>query len=348
MHEWLRELRETVLDKYGDVLMVGELPGTEASEVLRYVSAEAREYSCVFDFDVVSLGGGNAEGIKKYQTSTHTLPQFKEAFRKVQHLMRGSDAWVTVFAENHDQGRSLSRFATDDPRFREQAAKMLAALLACLTGTLFLYQGQEIGMYNFPLPSGKPEDWTIEDIKDIDSLNSYYDVADRFDNDPLWCKKALAGIQRVGRDNARTPVQWDDSPNAGFSTAKPWMRVHDDYKNVNVKKQQSDPNSPLSFWKKMLKLRKQYSDLCVFGDFEIWDKSELDVFTLTKTNEVNGLQGQKLVVFCSFSDVEQPMYWPEGCRKGEGAELLISNLKEGEKVGRYLTPWEARVYLVKA
>ena len=341
MHEWLKEQREKVLDKYGDVFMVGELPGTEAAEVLKYVSAEARELSCVFDFDVVSLGGRHGEGIKKHQVSAHTLPDFKEAIRKICDVTKGTDAWSTAFLENHDQGRSLSRFATDKPEFREQAAKMLATLLCTLSGTLFLYQGQEIGTVNLP------KSWGIEEIKDIDSLNAYNDVKDRLQGDELWLKKAMAGIQRVGRDNARLPITWDDGPNAGFTTGTPWCRVHDNYKEVNVAKQQKEPDSPLNFWKKMLKLRKRYADLCVFGDFEVWDKNDLDVFTFVKVNSKrNGMAKEMLVVFLSFSDEVQPLYWPSQC-EGRERELVVSNLGEGVEVGKYLSAWESRVYLVK-
>ncbi|KIX03649.1 uncharacterized protein Z518_07202 [Rhinocladiella mackenziei CBS 650.93] len=334
IHEWLKEQRKQVLDKYGDVLMVGELPGTGAAEVLRYVSAESRELSCVFDFDVVNLGGDKEGGAKKHHTARHTLPEFKEAIRKVQDLIRGTDAWSTVFLENHDQGRSLSRFATDKPQFRDQAAKMLAVLMCCLTGTLFLYQGQEIGMYNHP------EHWGIEELRDVDSLNAYNDVKTRHKSDPLWLKKATKGLQLIGRDNALLPVQWDSSPYAGFTVGKPWIRVHDDFNQVNVAAQLSDPNSPLNFWKKMIQLRKKYAELMVFGqDFHVWDYFDRDVFTFTKTRPDGR---EKLLVFLSFSDEVQPLHYPTGLEKVR-KELLVSNVEE---IGKYLSPWEARAYLI--
>ncbi|EXJ82663.1 glucan 1,6-alpha-glucosidase [Capronia epimyces CBS 606.96] len=335
VHEWLKEQRQQVLDKYGDVLMVGELPDTEAAEVLRYVSAEARELSCVFDFDIVDLGTHKQAGGKKHHTTRHTLPEFKEAIRKVQDLIRGTDAWTTVFLENHDQARSLSRFATDKAEFREQAAKMLAVLMCCLTGTLFLYQGQEIGMYNHPTH------WGVEELRDVDSLNAYGDVAARHNGDPLWLKKAMQGLQLVGRDNARLPVQWDSSPNAGFTTGTPWIRVHDDFKHVNAAAQLLDPRSPLNFWKKMIRLRRDHADLMVFGqDFTVWDYFDQDVFTFTKTHPDGGL---KILVFLSFSDEVQPLHYPTGLDHAY-KELMVSNVDEP---GRYLSPWEARVYLIK-
>ncbi|OAL38631.1 hypothetical protein AYO20_02281 [Fonsecaea nubica] len=343
MHEWFREQRQQVLDKYGDILIVGELPGTEAAEVLKYVSAEARELSCVFDFDVVNLGTPNGGGGKKHHTVRHTLPQFKEAIRKMQRLTEGTDAWTTVFLENHDQGRSLTRFATDKPQWREKAAKMLAVLMCTLTGTLFIYQGQEIGMYNHP------EHWGVEELRDIDSLNAYNDVKTRHHDDPLWLKKAMKGLQLVGRDNARLPVQWDATANAGFTTAKkPWIRVHDDYEAVNVAAQRRDPSSVLSFWKAMIKLRRRHADLTIFGrDFHVWDPYDQDVFTFTKTHPDGD---RKLLVFLNFSDDTQPLHYPPGLGLDGAAvtkELLVSNLAQGDEVGKYLTPWEARVYLVR-
>ena len=332
MHEWLKEQRETVLDNYGDVMMVGELPGTDAEGVMKYVSASATELSCVFDFDVVSLGGKHAT-VKKHQVGGHQLWELKEAFRKQQDLIRGTDAWTTCFLENHDQARSLSRFATDDPKYRETAAKMLATCLCSLSGTMFLYQGQEIGMYNIP------KSWGIEEIQDPDSLNAYNDVKDRHDGDPLWLEKAMAGIQRVARDNARTPMQWDTSANAGFSSGKPWMRVHDDYENVNVASQEKDAKSVLSFWKKMIKIRHQNEDLMVFGDFDVWDKHDLDTFTFTKTSKKTS---KTMLVFLSFSEEQQPLHYPVEC-KDKKMELLISNVDEP---GKYLSPYESRVYLV--
>jgi len=185
----------------------------------------------------------------------------------------------------------------------------------------------------------------MEELRDIDSLNAYEDVKTRHNGDPLWLKKAMKGLQLVGRDNARLPVQWDSSKNAGFSTGKPWMRVHDDYEAVNVASQLHDPNSPLSFWKKMIKLRKEHADLMVFGqDFSVWDFFDQDVFTFTKTHPER--HREKLLVFLSFSDEVQPMHYPTGL-EGVKKELLVTNLKEGEDVGRYLSPWEARVYLVR-
>jgi oligo-1,6-glucosidase len=297
---------------------------------LKYVSPEREELSCIFDFDVVSLGR-HGDNIKKHYTYKYVLPDFKAAFQKVQDLIQYSDAWGTVFLENHDQPRSVSRFATDEAKYRDKAAKLLAVLLSTLSGTLFLYQGQEIGTYNFS------ENWGIEEIKDIDSLISYQEIKDLHNADSKWLRKAMRGIQMIGRDNARLPVQWDDCANAGFTTGQPWIRVHDDYKNVNIARQQEEANSPLKFWQKMLKLRNQYRDLTTFGHFNIHDMPDVDTFTYWKSNG----NGREMLVVLNFTEEEQPWDVPPHM-KGEESELVIANVDE---VGKYLSPWEGRVYV---
>ena len=331
MHEWLKEQRRDVLDKYGDVVMVGELPSTPAPQVVQYISAAARELDMVFDFDLVGLGGRHS--VKPHQTYKHTLPEMKAAFQKTQGFLSGpvQDAWTTVFVENHDQGRSLSRFATDDPRHRVQAAKTFAVLLATLSGTLFLYQGQEIGMVNFP------KHWGPEDLRDVAALNYWKEMNEMYPGDEQMMEAAMRGIQRVGRDNARTPVPWSAGPHAGFSTVKPWMRVMDNYKEINVEAQLKDPNSVLAFWKRVLKLRKQYADVLVHGSFEVHDFENLATFTFVKEKD-----GKKVLVVLNWSDEEQSVDVPESLRDRK-LQLLIGTV---DGPGEKLAPWEGRAYLV--
>lgn len=343
MHEWLQEQRKLCLDKYGDILMVGECPGSSEETILSYVAKDGNEFSCVFDFDTVDLGTNRTFGGKKHQTYKHQLPDFKKALAKVQEMIQNHDVWGTVFLENHDQARSVSRFATDKPEYREAAAKTLALCITSLTGTLFLYQGQEIGTYNHSA------DWTVEDLRDIDSINAYNDVKDRYDNDPVWNKKSMKGLASVGRDNARLPVQWSAEPNAGFtdSNSTPWIRCHDDYKNVNIAEQLERADSPLKFYQRMLKLRDEYRDLMVLGDFELHDLYEQKTFTFVKKLRGAGADGaskEELLFVCSFSDEEEPVDMPNRL-KGRPSRLLVSTLGE-ESAGKYLRPWEGRMYLM--
>lgn len=343
MHEFLQEQRRVCLDKYGDVFIVGECAGSSTEQILEYIAPDKNEFSCVFDFDVVDLGTNRTVGAKKHQNFTYQLPDFKKAIAKTQDIIQKHGAWGTVFLENHDQARSVSRFATDSPQYREAAARLLALCTSCLSGTLFLYQGQEIGTYNHS------QDWTVHDLRDIDGINAYNDIKNRYGDDPLWNKKAMKGLATVGRDNARLPVQWSAEPNAGFTDPKstPWIRVHDDYKNVNVAEQLKRDGSPLRFWQQMLKLRKQFPELTTLGDFEIHNMYEQQNFTFMKklkgTGE-NGSSEKELLVMCNFSGEDEPIDIP-GRLKDRPSELLISTY--GPNVTKHLQPWEGRVYLVQ-
>ena len=349
IHEFFKEIRRECVDNYSqkgrEIVLVGECAGADAEEVMRFVSAEAQELNCLFDFDVVSLGGRHAGEVKKHQVHKHHLPQLKEAFQKVQDLVTGTDAWGTVFLENHDQGRSLSRFATDDPKYSAKAAKMLSMMLCGLTGSLFIYQGQEIGMVN------APRHWDDTWLRDVDSLNYYHEMQDRFNKDPVWMRKALDGIRLVGRDNSRLPVQWTaEAPNAGFTDAKakPWIPMNENFKEINVQSQVGDKRSPLTFWKKMIQLRKERKELMIYGEFECHDPHDLHTFTYVKrTSGAGESEGEQLLVVLNFSDVQQPWEVPPALA-GKKMEVLVSNADEekGETVGKYLTPWEGRCYLV--
>lgn len=250
IHEFLKEIRRDVLDKYGeDVMMVGECLMTERDEVLRYVSKGEKELNMIFGFAIVFVVMEFEDGMTK--TREWKLPELKAAVAKAQLLTQDTEAWTTVFAENYDGPRSLSRYTTTDPKWRVKAGKLLAVMLATLTGTLFLYQGQEIGMVNVP------DSWTVEDFRDIASLNSWKATAERYAEDEEKLGKALQMLRTTSRDNARTPVQWDDGPNAGFcpQVVKPWIKVYDNHKEVNVAAAQKDPDSILAMWKQMLRLR---------------------------------------------------------------------------------------------
>ncbi|KAF2790917.1 glycoside hydrolase family 13 protein [Melanomma pulvis-pyrius CBS 109.77] len=327
MHEFLSEMNQ-ILDRY-DAMTVGECPHTpELSRVLKYVSAKEKQLNMVFQFDVVDVG----QGPYKFQTTPKnwTLPQFKSAIQNTQDLIRGNDGWTTVFLENHDQARSITRFASDAPEHRIASGKMLSLMLSALSGTMFIYQGQELGMVNFPV------EWDMSEYKDVDSTNYYKMVADRTNNSPTALAAARTSLQHLARDHARVPISWSDTPNAGFSTAKPWMRALEDTAACNAKQQQSDKTSVLAFWKRMLALRKQYNDLFVHGEFDVVDLEDKDVFVYTKT-----WRERKAVVVCNFT--AEAREW-EGKEVGGKKELLVSTV-EGPREGK-LEAFEGRIYLL--
>jgi alpha-glucosidase len=331
MHEFLREMNQLVLNKY-DAMTVGELPHTpDTAHVLRYIGSKDRQLDMVFQFDIVDLGQGKTN---KYEFEGYRLSELKAVIEKWQSFIAGTDGWTTAFCENHDQGRAVSRYASDALEWRERSAKMLALMMCAMTGTLFVYQGQEIGMIN------APKDWPIEDYKDIESVNYYKSVAERTGNDPVALDRVMKSIQILGRDHARLPMQWDDSPYSGFTSNKSgaWMRVNDSYKSINVDSQLKQPNSVLNFWKNMLRMRKEYKDLFIHGTFEGFDMQNEQTFVFCKT-----FGKDKAIVALNFTAEEQVFKRPDIRGK---FELLVSNVEGVDGTEGTLQPYEGRLYLV--
>ncbi|KAK3906489.1 glycoside hydrolase superfamily [Staphylotrichum tortipilum] len=346
MHEFLREMNQTVLDKY-DTVTVGELPHTpDPKKVLDYVSARDKQLSMVFQFDIVDLGQGREH---KYHFEEWKLPQFKTIVAKWQQFIEGTDGWTTVFCENHDQGRSVSRYASDAPSDRAPSAKLLALMLCALTGTLFLYQGQEIGMINLPAS------WPISSYRDIESVNFYHAMAAQSGNDPAELAYVMRSLQILGRDNARLPMQWSGAAHAGFTDAPrgPWMRVHDLYGEINVARQVAEgEGSVLGFWRRMIRFRKQHAEVLVHGAFQAFEMEDERTFVFGKRGEGSGEGGgtevKRVAVALNFTGEEQDVELPPY----EGLEFAVGSYDdagEAEKgvVGRVrrLRPWEGRLYL---
>ncbi|KAI5919155.1 glycoside hydrolase family 13 protein [Camillea tinctor] len=284
IHEFIREMREKALAPYGAV-SVGELSNTpHPSQVVPYVSAAAKELDMVFEFSMIRLGTGGMFG-PKYHFVPFSLRQLKTLVARWQTFVEGTDAWTTVFCENHDNGRAVSRFGDcSSAELWRASAKALALWQATLTGTLFLYQGQEIGMTNMPAA------WGIDEYKDVES-RSFYAEAQASEDASSALEKTMHGLRILARDHSRIPFQWDDSANAGFAEegAKTWMRVHDDYKKVNAEKQAADPDSVLSFYKTVLKMRKspRLRDLFVFGNFRLREEADDEaIFAYVKEEQV--------------------------------------------------------------
>lgn len=339
MHEFLREMNREVLDKY-DTMTVGELPHTpDPKRVLDYVGLADRQLSMVFQFDIVDLGQGSPY---KYQFQQWTLPQLKSIVAKWQQFVEGTDGWTTAFCENHDQGRSVSRFASDAPAHRERSAKLLALMMASLTGTLFIYQGQEIGMVNIP------RSWPVEEYKDIEALGYYDEVKRASGGDRGALDAVLKNMSVLGRDNARTPMQWDASPHGGFTDAAagPWMRANDSYEQINVANQLGRPDSVLGFWRSMIRFRKAHTDLLVHGTFEVVGADEEKTFVFVKKK--GGRDEEMALVALNFSDEEQKAGFP--AYEGGRWALQFGNYCEDEgarasKGGVVLRAWEAQLYL---
>ncbi|OBT64767.1 hypothetical protein VE03_06511 [Pseudogymnoascus sp. 23342-1-I1] len=329
IHEFVKEMHDKVISQY-DCMTVGELSLTpDPAHVLRYISASAKQLDMVFHIDTGNMDHGGPKD--KYDHRPFILPELKAAITKWQKFIEGTDGWTTAFLENHDNGRSIDRYASSEPQFREISAKMLAIMMTTMTGTIFIYQGQEIGMIN------APKEWPIEEYKDIEALN-YYNEARALSlsgEDPSRLPIVTRGLQILGRDHGRMPMQWDSTAHAGFTTGdKPWMRVHDLYPDINVAKQVPDAKSVLSFWKRVLRLRKEQRDILVYGIFDLLDPGNEKTFVYTKTGE-----GRTALVALNFDqgaqnfEVSTDKEW----------KLVLSNYDA--PVAGKLAPFEGRVYL---
>ncbi|KAE8154622.1 maltase [Aspergillus avenaceus] len=334
IHEFMREMG-AILGKY-DAVAVGELPNTpEIADVLGYVSEKEKKLSMVFQFDIVDIGFGPD---LRFNTAPRnwTLPDLRRRVRCTQRLMDGTtDGWSTAFLENHDQARSVSRWGSEaSPELWARSAKMLAMLVASLSGTLYVYQGQEIGMVN------APADWDVSEYKDVDSINYYSFVREKSGNDPVALDAAKRSLDHLARDHSRLPMQWDGSPNAGFAgeTAKPWMRVHDNYPTLNVERQTLDQTSVLSFWRDLLRVRRENPRVFAEGVFVDSDPLNESVFVFEKRSET-----QKLFVALNFMDEVQAVDLKE--KLDQPFQTLLGNCDE-EPLDALL-PYEGRIYLVE-
>ncbi|KAJ4251847.1 hypothetical protein NW762_011144 [Fusarium torreyae] len=349
MREFLSEMSE-VLERYG-AITVGELPHTpDLERVLRYVSAKEKQLNMVFQFDVVDIGFGKTH---KYETvpKNYTLSDLKDAIGRTQSLIQGTDAWTTVFMENHDQARSVSRFTDDSPQHRVAGAKLLALLQACLSGTQYVYQGQEIGSVNAP-----KESYSLENYIDIESYLFLDMVRERSNNDEQEVDKAFNAVQHLARDHARIPVCWSDGKHGGFSEAaeragqpvkEPWMKAHPLARDINVASQLDDPYSVLSFWKKALRFRKEFSDLLVYGDYKLIRREDPDVYSFVKESP---LDNSKIAVVLNFTSEDKTWTTPTSQELGiDGRDIKlvpIMSTHSGKDRAEVLSPFEGRVYLI--
>uniref|UniRef100_A0A060T069 ARAD1C14212p n=1 Tax=Blastobotrys adeninivorans TaxID=409370 RepID=A0A060T069_BLAAD len=272
LHEYLQELG-AIFKKY-DAFTVGEMPHVDdLDEMLRVVGEDREELRTIFQFDLVQLDGAPGPfGLKKW-----TVQDLTDTIQKWQVPVPKRGGWNSIFIENHDQARTVSRYLSDEPQFRAFASKLMALLVVFQKGTPFVYQGQELAMAN--IPKSVP----IEEYKDVETVNAWKrflatgpteDEKDQF----------LSRVHTKARDHGRTPMHWDKSAHAGFTSGKsdPWMIVTPDYE-WNAEDQLKDENSPFHFWSKALALRKQLKDVVVYGDIELLNQGDPNVVTLKRT-----------------------------------------------------------------
>ncbi|KAK4046228.1 hypothetical protein OIO90_006620 [Microbotryomycetes sp. JL221] len=340
LHEFLMEMHDQCFSKY-DCVTIGELPHTpDLADILSFVSEEARQMNMVIQFDLADLDHNH--GRFPLLLEPWTLQEWKRITADSQAIANPiNKAWVTTYLENHDQARSVSRFGSEaTSELRETSAKMLATYLLTLTGTPIIYQGEEIGMVNCP------KSWKIEDdYKDVNTLNQWRELqeAARAQNEPELLAHGLNSLQTTARDHARTPMHWDSSPQAGFSsTSDTWMRTMDSYKEINVASQENDPHSVLNYYRQMLKLRQKYKDVFVYGHFELLEPTNVSTMSFLKRSTHSDLR--VAYVALNFTEQPQALVLPSGVAF-DGLKLRTSNVRGASTWGSTLAPFEARVYL---
>lgn len=320
VHEFLQEMNNRVLSHY-DLLTVGEAAGVTIDEAKKYANSDGTELGMVFQFEHVDLV---KSPIGKWTDQKPQLTDFRRVMNKWQYELEGK-AWNSLFLDNHDQPRVVSRFGNDSEAYRVISAKMLATCLHMMKGTPYIYQGEELGMTNVYFDK-------LEDYRDIESINAFHQYVD---SGIVKADDMMRYLKEISRDNARTPMQWDDSRNAGFTDGTPWINVNPNYKEINAKAAVADPDSVFHYYQELIKLRHTLP-VIVYGKFQgLLDDSET-IYAYERH-----LDGQVLTVACNFTDQEQDCTLFDDL----AGEELISNYKE-HKAGK-LQPYEARVILRK-
>lgn len=327
IHDYLKEMNKEVLSKY-DIMTVGETPGVTPEDARKYVGEDREELNMVFQFEHMGIGDGE-DG--KWSHKPVDLVKFKQIMTKWQKGLE-KNGWNSLYLNNHDQPRMVSRFG-DTKEYWKESAKMLATCLHFMQGTPYIYQGEEIGMTNVAFE-------TLEEYRDIETLNAYKEFVEIKGKNH---EEFMEAIYAVSRDNARTPVQWSSEKNGGFTNGEPWIKANPNYKEVNVEKQLKDEDSILNYYKNLISLRKS-SDIMVYGTYDLLLEEDKKVYAYTRT-----LDDKKLLVLCNFSKDNVEVTIDELVKETH-MNLLISNYKEKiEKECKrfHLRPYEASVYMVK-
>ena len=311
---YLAEFRD-VAKEYGAV-QIGEAPLCSVGEALQLVSGEERVLDMVIQFDAMTADCFMTE----YLHHPFSLRKLKRAYTRWQNGLAGK-GWNALYLENHDHPRVVSRYGSE--RFRRESASALAASYLFQQGCPFIYQGQEIGMTNVRLPS-------IEQYLDVASQNLY-----RLFHHIQSEEKRLRRIHRSSRDSARTPMQWSDGPNAGFTAGEPWFFVNENYREINVARQEAEADSVLNFYRASLRLRKEHETL-ISGSYREYFPRSGTLYMYERRSE-----GERILVVCAFSEQAQDYALPEGFA-AEGAALLLGNY-EAPRIG-FLRPYEAQVW----
>ena len=324
LHDYLHEMNREVFSRY-DCTTVGEGSKTAPEEGWKFIAPERQELDMLYHFGAADIRN-ETEADDPATGIPYSLLALKRMYAEWDAAV--GDGWPTIYLGNHDQPRTVSAFGDDRPQWRVRSAKMLATCLHMMEGTPYIYQGEELGMTNCPFQS-------LDEFRDIDSLNGYR----RWVTDgPLTHDEFFPYLLFKSRDNARTPMQWDDSPNAGFTRGTPWIRVNPNYTEVNAAAAMADPDSTFYYFQKLIRLRKTHP-VIVHGRYELLEKDDPALFIYTRT-----LDDAQLLVMCNFKEQTRKWTMPAGFA---GAQVLISNTGRTQQAEQTITlqPYEALVLL---
>lgn len=321
VHEYLQEMRQQVLNR-ADMMTVGEASGVDIENAVKYANQDNSELNMVFQFEHMGLDNNPNPALGKWYDKKVSLVDLKENLSKWQNDLAGK-AWNSLYWDNHDQPRAVSRYGDDRPEYRVVSAKMVATLLHFMQGTPYVYQGEEIGMTN-------AYNLQRDDFDDVEIKNAFKYLIDK---DHLTDEATmLKYVHAKGRDNARTPMQWDDSKNAGFTTGTPWLKMNDNYDTINAKAALADLNSTFYYYQKLIRLRHELP-IITTGTYELLDPEDEQVYAYRRVG-----QNESLLVINNFTSetLTRDYHVPDN------ASVLISNY--GDDALTTIRPYEAKVY----
>ncbi|MFV5694610.1 glycoside hydrolase family 13 protein [Flavobacterium sp. LB3P122] len=317
LHEYLQEMNREIFSKY-DIMTVAEGAGSSPEDAMQFVDPDRKELNMAYHFESVDIGKHLKDfGLVKYK---EIFSRYDEAFK--------DKGWLSIFLANHDQPRMVSKFGNDTTEFREISSKMLSTFVMTMRGTPYYYYGDELGMVNIRFNS-------IDDYHDVDTRNKYIGLKNKGGD----LNGFLEGQKQTSRENGRTPFQWDDTQNAGFTSGKPWLKVNPNYKTINVEAQEKDPNSVLNYFRKLVQLRKKEPTL-VYGNYTLLDKENPNVYAYTRE-----LNGKKLLVLLNFTDKNSPYKIGIPVAK---SKIILDNYPNTKQLNNsMLRPYEAIVLELK-
>jgi oligo-1,6-glucosidase len=274
LHDYIQEMNMEVLSKY-DMMTVAEGAGHSPTEAMKFVDPDRKELDIAYHFESVDIG---------IHLDDFGLVKYKDIFSRYDSEFKDK-GWLAIFLANHDQPRMVSKFGNDSAEFREISSTMLSTFILTMRGTPFYYQGDELGMVN-------PRFNSIDEYQDLETRNKYINLKNKGGN----LEEFLEIQKQTARDNSRTPFQWDDTINSGFSSGKPWLKVNSNFKTINAESQENNPESVLNYFRKLVQLRKQ-NHILAYGTYTLIDRENPSIFCYTRE-----LSGKKLLVLLNFTD----------------------------------------------